>query len=122
MKFFDLLKEDNEPIIRDWKVIAIGRNEKGFYTISQYSAGGDSLSMFHLKLTIQYNDEFIDPMADFDGDVSYFDEDIKQEGINHSYEYVNYVSNTPTQNYIKDVRFKVVNGQVDFNNPKVNFI
>lgn len=123
MKFFDILREeDNKPIVHDWKIVAIGRNERGFYTISKYSSGGDSLSMFHLKLTMLYNDAFIDPLADFDGDVEHFDDEIKQAGINHSYAYVNYASNTPTQNYVKDVRFKVVDGKVDFGNPAVDYV
>ena len=122
MRLFDLLKEmDESPeIVNEWKVINIGRNEKGFYTISKYSSGGDSLSMFHLELAVLYADDYLDPQAHFSGDVKYFGDDIKQAGMDHSYEFVGYASNTPTQNYITDIKFKVVNGVVDFDNPHVS--
>jgi len=122
MKFSQLLREmDNDLIINDWKITSVGINDKGFYTISHYSAGGDRLSMLHLRLTVLYADSYVDPMFDFDGDVEYFNDDIKEAGIQHSYEFVGYASNSPTTNYIKDIRFKVIDGKVDFTNPDVSY-
>jgi hypothetical protein len=121
MKFLQLLREmDDNQIVNDWKVTSVGINDKGFYTVSEYSAGGDSLSMFHLKLTVLYADNYIDPQPTFEGDEQYFNDDVKEAGINHSYDFIGYASNTPTQNYITDVKFKVIDGSVDFDNPDVS--
>jgi hypothetical protein len=115
----ELLKEN--IIVNDWKVINVGMNNSGFYTVSRYSSGSDSLSMFSLTLTVLYSDDYIDPMADFDGDVSYFDDDIKERGILNSHDFIGYSSNTPTRNYVTDIKFNVVDGSVDFNNPNISY-